>query len=41
MTGFQPLVVLRDESMKHAGEAERTVSATQTVSERSLRRAET
>ena len=38
MTGFQPLVVLQTKSNK---DAERTVSATQTVSERSLRRAET
>lgn len=41
MIGFQPLVVWRGKSKKDAGQAERTVSATQTVSERSLRRAET
>ena len=41
MIGFQPLVVRRRKSKNGAGEAERTVSATQTVSERSLRRVET
>ncbi len=41
MTGFQPSVVLRIKGKNDAGEAGRTVSATQTVSERSLRRAET
>ena len=41
MEGSQPLAVLQGKGNKDAGEAERTVSATQTVSERSLRRVET
>ncbi len=41
MTGFQPSVVVRFKGKNDSGKAERTVSATQTVSERSLRRAET
>ena len=41
MTGFQPFVVLRGKCKEEAGEAERTVSATQTVWEPSLRRVET
>ena len=41
ISGIGAFVELRTKGKKDAGEAERTVSATQTVSERSLRRAET
>lgn len=41
MTVFQRFIVWRGRGKGDAGEAERTVSATQTVWERSLRREET